>query len=132
MRLLQEVSFTQEIICFTCSPNESSGSVAVKYPSAPRKSAVQASGDGRKTASAPKTRNDSDLVNLEEGGGDLGLEKKQVQAGSDEVEIDGTKEVGASGDTSSKVARKLTYSSEQKGSGGGGNLKVGADQELKE
>ena len=104
----------------------------MKYPSAPRKSAVQASGDRRKTASAPRTSNDSDLVNLEEGGGDLGLEKKQVQAGSDEVEVDGTKEVGASGDTSSKVARKLTYSSEKKGSGGGGNLKVGADQELKE
>ena len=102
----------------------------MKYPSAPRKSAVQASGDRRKTASAPKTSND--LVNLEEDGGDLGLEKKQVQDGSDEVEVDGTKKVGASGDTSSKVARKLTYSCEQKGSGGGGNLKVGADQELKE
>ena len=130
MRLLQEVSFTQEIICYTCSPNKSSGGVAVKYPSAPRKSAVQASGDRRKTASAPKTSND--LVNLEEDGGDLGLEKKQVQDGSDEVDVDGTKKVGLSGDTSSKVARKLTYSSEQKGSGGGGNLKVDADQELKE
>ena len=129
MRLLQEVNFTQEMICYTCSPNESSGGVVVKYPSAPRKNAVQASGDRRKTVSAPKTSNGSDL---EEGGGYLGLEKKQVQAGSDEVEVDGTKEVGASGDTSSKVARKLTYSSEKKGSGGGGNLKVEAYKELKE
>ena len=101
----------------------------MKYPSAPRKSAVaQTNGNRRKTVSAPKASNDSDSVYLEEGGSDLGLEKKQVQTGSGDVEVDGTKEVGASGDTS-KVARKLVYSSEQKGSGGGGgvNLKVGAN-----
>ena len=101
----------------------------MKYPSAPRKSTVpQTNGNRRKTVSAPKASNDSDSVYLEEGGSDLGLEKKQVQTGSGDVEVDGTKEVGASGDTSSKVARKLVYSSEQKGSGGGGggNLKVGA------
>ena len=103
----------------------------MKYPSAPRKSA-QTNGNRRKTVSAPKASNDSYSVNLEEGGSDLGLKKKQMQTGRGDVEIDGTKEVGVSGDTSSKVARKLVYSSEQKGSGGGGNLKVGADQELKE
>ena len=101
----------------------------MKYPSAPRKSAVpQTNGNRRKTVSAPKASNDSYSVNLEKGGSDLGLKKKQMQTGRGDVEIDGTREVGASGDTSSKVARKLVYSSEQKGSGGGGggNLKVGA------
>ena len=101
----------------------------MKYPSAPRKSAVpQTNGNRRKTVSAPKASNGSYSVNLEEGGSDLGLKKKQMQTGRGDVEIDGTKEVGVSGDTSSKVARKLVYSSEQRGSGGGegGNLKVGA------
>ena len=102
----------------------------MKYPSAPRKSAVaQTNGNRRKTVSAPKASNDSDSEYFSaEVGSDLGFKKKQVQTGSGDVEVDGTKEVGASGDTSSKVARKLVYSSEQKGSGGGGggNLKVGA------
>ena len=93
----------------------------MKYPSAPRKSTVaQTNGNRRKTVSAPKASNDSDSEYFS-------AEKKQVQTGSGDVEVDGTKEVGASGDTSSKVARKLVFSSEQKGSGGGGggNLKVG-------
>ena len=101
----------------------------MKYPSAPRKSAVpQTNGNRRKTVSAPKASDDSYSVNLEESGSDFGLKKKQMQTGRGDVEIDGTKEVGSSGDTSSKVARKLVYSSEQKGSGGGGGgyLKVGA------
>ena len=86
----------------------------MKYPSAPRKSAVpQTNGNRRKTVSAPKASNDSYSVNLEEGGSDLGLKKKQMQTGRGDVEIDGTKEVGASGDNSS-------------GGGEGGNLKVGA------
>ena len=138
----------------------------MKYPSAPRKSAVAPLSSDikrRKTVSAPNANYDSDLDAHEvDGGGDL---PKNVKFGIGDVEGganvkaggDASKEVGggvnkrlggganrkvgggvhkevggnanklasAAGDNCSKVMRKLTYPSAQKGSGGGAEGKVG-------
>merc|ERR1719430_2923076 len=89
------------------------GEVAVKYPSAPRKIAVSQYSNNRKTVSAPRgdASHESDPDALEDGGGDLS-KKKVGGAESREVRCDGSA-------ASDKVVRKLTYSSTQKGPGGG-------------
>ena len=99
---------------------------AVKYPSAPRKSVAPQSSrsDTRKTASAPRgdASHESGPDAVEDGGGHLSKDGEAGGVESAEVRRAGNQIGSAAGD---KVVRKLTYSSAQKGPGGGVVRKVG-------
>ena len=106
----------------------------MKYPSAPRKSVALQSGSSnrRKTVSAPRgdASRESGPDAVEDGGGDLS--KDGEVGGVDSTEVGGVEstEVGRDGNqiesaAGDKVVRKLTYSSAQKGPGGGVVRKVG-------
>ena len=99
---------------------------AVKYPSAPRKSVAPqpSSSNRRKTVSAPRgdASRESGPDAVEDGGGDLSKDGDVGGVESTEVGRDGNQIESAAGD---KVVRKLTYSSAQKGPGGGVVRKVG-------
>ena len=98
----------------------------MKYPSAPRKSVAPQSSrsDTRKTASAPRgdASHESGPDAVEDGGGDLSRDGEAGGIESAEVRRAGNQIGSAAGD---KVVRKLTYSSAQKGPGGGVMGKVG-------